>query len=382
MAVKKIGTITFHIAHNYGAMLQAYALPEAVKNMGYNCEVIDYRFPYIYKWGEVDYLKELKYKFGIVGGTLRYIKRLLLGYYNPHLKKNKFNRFRDKVISHSKEIYFSKYELVNLNYDAILFGSDQIWNENLTDGVASEFFGDFHCLEKTKKIAYAASNGTDCFSDETKQLYYDLLKDFYAIGVREENLAHSLNCDGINAVTVLDPTLLLKKSEWDNMKKKSYKDVPIPKEEYLLIYAFDEDDWVYEFAKKMAQKNNLKIVVIAYSDKEITKNFTVFTECGPGDFVNLISKAKIVVTTSFHGTVFSIIYHKDFYCIPHKLYHSRTDSLLECLNLSQRNIKSSDAIDSVEKINWTVVDNILEEKRIESLNFLKSTLGDKSEYSN
>lgn len=374
MAIKKVGTITFHIAHNYGAMLQSYALPVAVKKLGYDCEVIDYRFPYIYKWGAIDYLKELKDKYGFIGGTLRFIRRKLWGYYKPHTKKDKFNRFRDNIISHSKRIYYSKDELVNLDYDAILFGSDQIWNDDLTDGVASEFFGDFSCLDKTKKIAYAASNGTGYFKDDVKDLYYNYLKDFYAIGVREDNLAQSLKSDGFDAVTVLDPTLLLQQTEWDKMLKKANTDIPIPKEDYLLMYVFDEGDSVYEIAKTLAEKNNLKIVVIAYKSKKVTEEFTVFTECGPGDFVNLISKAKIVVTTSFHGTVFSIIYHKEFYCIPHKLYHSRTDSLLNSLDLSQRNIESLDKIKSVTKIEWNIVDKLLEEKREMSLNFLKQSL--------
>ncbi|MGN0550989.1 MAG: polysaccharide pyruvyl transferase family protein [Acutalibacteraceae bacterium] len=371
---KRVATMTFHIAHNYGAMLQAYALTAAVRKLGFDCEVIDYRFQYIYKWGRVDYLKELKHKFGFIGGLLRYCRNLCLGNYNPHIKKNKFNCFRDKVIPHSKKTYYSKDELVNLDYDAILFGSDQIWNEELTNGLATEFFGDFPCLEKTKKIAYAASNGIGYFKDDVKQLYNNLLKDFYAIGVRERDLAKSLNSYGFNAVKVLDPTLLLGQEEWKYMLKKAYKDISVPKEKYLLIYAFDEDDSIYEIAREIAKKYSLKIVVIAYEAKKVTEEFTVFTECGPGDFINLFYNANAVLTTSFHGTVFSIIFHKDFYCIPHKLYHSRTDDLLDSLNLSQRNINSYDKLKTAANINWDAVDAVLEKEKEKSLDFIKNAL--------
>lgn len=371
---KKVGTLTFHVAHNYGAMLQAYALPEAVKSLGYDAEVIDYRFPYIYEWGKVEKLNDLVQKHGWIGGVLRWVKRYLKGNYNPGLKINQFNYFRDSVMRHSAKAYMSKEELNNLEYDVILFGSDQIWNEQLTDGVATEFFGEFSCLDKTKKIAYAASNGQNKFPDELKDIYYPLLKLFSGLGIREEGLKDSLLQDGFKAVNVLDPTLLLSQEDWDEMIKNTPTYIRIPKEEYLLVYVFDESDYIYDWIKKLADERNLKVVVIAYSIKEIIKDFTVYTECGPAEFISLISNAKMVITTSFHGTVFSVLYHKDFYCIPHPKFHERTDSLLNILQLQDRNLSALDMIMEHEEIPWEEVDKILKDKRRESLEFLKNTI--------
>ena len=218
---KKVGIITFHIAHNYGAVLQAYALPQAVQSLGYECEIIHYCFPYIYGWGHVERLQELNQKYGIVGGTLRYIKRSLKGAYNPKLKQNKFENFIYQVLPISAKHYHDVGEMQNMDYEVLLFGSDQIWNSQLTGGIAKEFVGGFECLPDTRKIAYAASCGRSGFLKEEKENYYPLLKDFYKLGVREQELCQSLCNDGFEAKLVLDPTLLLTKVQWDEMAKLS-----------------------------------------------------------------------------------------------------------------------------------------------------------------
>lgn len=373
--MKKIGTMTFHIAHNYGAMLQAYALPTAIQLLGYDCEIIDYRFPYIYQWSKVDSYKDLNKKYGNIGGILRYIKMLLQGYYNPKNKKNLFNNFLENVLPHSKRMYLQKEELNGLEYDFIIFGSDQIWNSQLTNGIATEFVGDFLCGKDTKKISYAASNGKSFFSIEEKTNYYPLLKNFSYLGIREKGLAKSLVLDGYDAKTVLDPTFLLTDDKWNEMVTKTKSYIKIPKKKYLLVYAFDEDDKIYSYIDILAKSNNLEVVILAYEEKDIINNYKVLTDCGPGDFVKLISNAEIVVTTSFHGTVFSIIYKKDFYTIPHPKYHERTDSLLELLDLNTRNLYDLNKICNVKPINWKNVDKILKCERKKSYLFLKESIG-------
>ena len=375
MVVKKIGVFTFHVAHNYGAMLQAYALPTAVNKLGYDCEVVDYRFPYIYNWGKGINLKELIYTYGVLRGGLRCIKRLIQGLYNPKLKYNKFNSFRETIIKHSAIIYRNKGELCNLNYDAILFGSDQIWNEQLTNGVADEFFGNFQCMPHTKRIAYAASNGQSKFPLEYEQRYYEYLRKFSALGIREEKLKESLKLAGFDAQCVLDPTLLLTQDDWYSMLKQSKYDIALPSEQYLLLYVFDEDDMVYEIAQDIADKYRLKIVAIMYGKKELPlKNVIIHTECGPVDFVRFFANASFVVTTSFHGTAFSIMFHKDLYCIPHPTLHERTDSLLSLVGLENRNITSKEQISKNDAIDWNTVEERLENERKKSLQFLVNAI--------
>ena len=100
MERKRVGVLTFHMAHNYGAMLQAYATPVALKKLGYEGEIINYRFPYIDQWSRVEYCKDLIRKHGLIGGVLRCVKRFHVGYYNPKTARNKFSHFERHVIHH------------------------------------------------------------------------------------------------------------------------------------------------------------------------------------------------------------------------------------------------------------------------------------------
>lgn len=372
---KKVGTLTFHIAHNYGAMLQAYALPKAVESLGHRCEIIHYCFPYIYKWGHVVRFSDLQETHGLIGGTLRFIKRLLKGTYNPGLQKNKFEHFIYHTMPLSKTAYHSAAEMQHMDYDAILFGSDQIWNSGLTGGIATEFVGGFACPPKTKKIAYAASCGRSCFNEEEKESYYPLLGSFSALSVREQGLCRSLCEDGFPAKPVLDPTLLLTKQQWQGLiKARKYKHFG-PKKDYLLVYVFDEDPSIYRLIDSVAKKYNLEVCCIAYAMKDELKKYHVYTDCGPEDFVALFAGASRVVTTSFHGTVFSILFEKPFYCIPHPTLHERTDSLLALLDLTNRNCSADTDIAAMEAIDWTNISEKLDSHRKESLAFLKEAIG-------
>lgn len=372
---KKIGTLTFHIAHNYGAVLQAYALPKAVQSIGYDCEIIHYCFPYIYRWGHVERLKELCRNYGFIFGSLRYMKRLLKGEYNPKLKKNKFERFIYRTMTLSETTYRNCNDLAMMDYDAILFGSDQIWNSQLTGGIAMEFVGNFLCYEKTKKIAYAASCGRNSFLDEEKEQYYPLLKKFRALGIRETGLCRSLCDDGFDAVNVLDPTLLLTREDWDNMADTVPSDIAVPERKYLLVYIFDEDLSIYSFIDEIAQKKDLEVCVIAYNKKPETEKYRVHINCGPADFIRLIAGSSAVVTTSFHGTVFSIIYEKDIYCVPHPTLHERTDSLLSLLGMDERNCNYAIDLANMKPIDWIEVNKRLSDARQKSLDFLKEAIG-------
>lgn len=369
-AEKEIGILTFHIAHNYGAMLQAYALPTAIQKMGFKCEVIDYRFPYIDSWSRIERWNDLIEKYGVFWGGIRFVNRVIHGYYSKRNMHIKFDAFERKVIPHSEKVYRSKAELNNMPYDAILFGSDQIWNSALTNGIAEEYIGGFACLAGTRKIAYAASCGASDFQEESRAVYYDYLKDFYVIGVREESFRETLVSHGYDAKCVLDPTLLLTADDWKSI---------IPEEKkphagnYLLLYAFDEDEKIYDLTREYAQKHGYQIVVVAYKEKNAMHGMTVRTDCGPLEFLSLIYYAKHVITTSFHGTVFSILFHKNFHCVPHPEYHARTDSLLDMLGLEKHNVNVSAAFHDIET-DWKKVDSILKNKRDISASFLKKAL--------
>ena len=367
---RKIGTLTFHIAHNYGAMLQAYALPIAVRKLGYECEVIDYRFPYIDRWSRIERLDDLVALYGAIGGSMRYVKRLVTGYYNKNDSHSKFDYFERNIIPHSKRVYRSKEELNNMPYNAILFGSDQIWNSALTNGVAEEYIGGFTCLSGTKKIAYAASCGLADFQPDSMEVYNEYLKEFSSIGVREKDFQMNLINIGFEAECVLDPTLLLSAEEWKEIipNRAEYNT-----KKYLLVYAFDVDDVVFDLARDYASKKGLEIVTIAYKETPVMYGMQVKTECGPLEFLSLFAHAEHVIAASFHGTVFSIIFHKSFHCIPHPKFRNRTDSLLSMLDLSDHNIDSFESLSDVET-SWDTVDLLLKGYKEKSLCFLKDSI--------
>ena len=370
MKQKKTGILTFHIAHNYGAMLQAYALPTVVKKLGYDCEVIDYRFPYIDSWSRIEYLKDLLKKYGYIIGGAVYLKRRITGYYSRNNMHIRFDEFERNIIPHSKRIYRSKEELNNMPYDIILFGSDQIWNSALTNGIAEEYIGGFQCLPNTKKIAYAASCGTSDFQDESRKVYGDLLRGFSAIGVREESFRETLISRGYDAECVLDPTLLLSAEEWKRIiPKEKKRDM----RKYLLLYAFEEDEKIYDLTREYAKKHGLDIIVIAYGKKKEMYGMTVLTNCGPLDFLSLFENAEHIITTSFHGTVFSIVFHKHFHCIPHPKYRERTDSLLKTVGLEEHNVEELTELKD-KAVDWDKVDQLLESKKKMSLAFLEKEL--------
>lgn len=364
---QKIGTLTFHIAHNYGAMLQAYALPTALRKLGYDCEVIDYRFPYIDRWNRIEHWNDLIARHGLIGGTLRYVKRLATGYYVRKDMHIKFDHFERKIIPHSKKIYRDKSELKDLPYDVILFGSDQIWNSALIKGVAEEYIGGFECLTGTKRVAYAASCGSSDFQPESRELYDECLRKFSAIGIREKAFQETLCSRGFDATWVLDPTLLLTAADWMKLVSGIKKNVL---SKYLLVYAFEVDDTIYDLARHYAQKNGLEIVSIAYKENPAMYGMKVLTDCGPLEFLSLFANAEHVIAASFHGTVFSIILHKDFHCVPHPKYRERTDSLLSMFDLTDHNIDLASELHDIHT-DWDKVDDLLYTYREDSILFLQ-----------
>lgn len=362
----KIGILTFHIAHNFGAMLQSYALPTALQKLGYDCEVIDYRFHYIDRWNRIEHFSDLVARCGLIGGGIRYIKRIFTGYYFRNDMHIKFDRFERKIIPHSKKIFRNKTDLNNMQYDIILFGSDQIWNSALINGIAEEYIGGFECLPYTKKVAYAASCGSSDFQPESRELYDNYLKDFFSISVREKAFQETLSNRGFQAEWVLDPTLLLKSEDWKHLVSDVRK---ISYNKYLLIYAFEVDDSIYDLARQYAQKKGLEIVAIAYKENPAMYGMKVVMNCGPLEFVSLFVNAEHIIAASFHGTAFSIILHKNFHCLPHPKYHERTDSLLSMFSLTDHNINLKTELNDINT-DWDKVDSLLNIYREKSVHFL------------
>lgn len=359
----RIGTLTFHSADNYGAMLQAYALPKAVEALGHACDVIDYRHSIITKGVEVDWPRKLIRQHGLLKGGVKAINRWRLGWFDKNNKDVKFNRFMTKRLPLTAKTYRSPDELQGIDFDTVLFGSDQIWNEKLTEGFAAEYFGKgISC----RKIAYAASSGTDSVSEEA----LPMLKEFSALGIREQGLTETLQQKGLDAQTVLDPVLLLTAQQWRAVE------TPLPKGlekgKYILIYTFDE--WpVYDLARQISKEENLPMVIVRWCGRHDRFNDMIqIPNCSPEEFVSLLDNASVVCTSSFHGTAFSVLFGKRFYCVTPKDFGSRTNSLLEQVGLLA--CRAEDGIRGEETPDYEIAAEKLAALRKESIEFLKNAI--------
>lgn len=361
----KIGILTFHCAHNYGAVLQCYALQETLKQMGHEVEVIDYRPQYLLSPYTILNKDRI-----ISKNPLKFLKRIICEFLllAVRLKRYKvFENFIQNNLILSSRV--TKYNIPSY-YDVYIMGSDQIWNPRITNGFDPVYFGLFSFQKGNRKyIAYAASMETKILDDQTKNTYKNILNNFNYISVRETQLASLLQpLTNLKINVVVDPTLLTNTITWDKFVQK-----PNLNKKYVLVYQVRMSNATLRIANKIAKQINADVI-------EITANINIkfkrnILQCeSPENFVNLIKYASYIITTSFHGTVFSIIFNKPFYCI--KLddgEDTRSMCLLNSVGLNNRMINKDDN-PILSEIDYEVVNNKISNLRNESINFLISSI--------
>ena len=347
----KIGILTFHCAHNYGAVLQAYALQEVLKNKGHEVEFIDYRNYYllnIYKWFSL--------KRFVTKNVKRNFKELGL-IFKRKQRYNNFQRFIQTKLSVSVHPY-------NLSlYDIIIIGSDQVWNTNLTHGFDSMYWGIWN-HNGTIVASYAASMD-DNISSGNKPKISKLLENFDFISVREENIHRQLKeLTSKNIDVVVDPTILLNRKSWLQIRSN-----PIYKDDYILLYQVRNNKVAENIAKQISQY--LKMNIVHLSARVDCGNDKETVSSGPLEFLSLFRYAKFVVCTSFHGTIFSLIYHIPFCSIIlGDGNDARVTNILSQVGLEERGL--SEYTDNLfSPIKWKCVDEKIEKMRQESMNYLK-----------
>lgn len=352
--------MTFHKSNNYGAILQSYALQKVIKNYGHEVEFINYDCDYINKPYKIVNLKKKgigNYLFGVIG----YIC------YMPRRKK--CNEFR-KYFSYSKGVNQKNIDELSDLYDLYITGSDQVWNYKLTNNDYN-YLLDF-VKDPKKKCSYAASIGLKSIEVNVKERYIQLLSEFNKITVREEKGKKLLNSLIYNDVNVaLDPTLLLNREDWMQVTH-NYRS----KEDYILVYQLGFSSRMMNFIKKLASKDNCRVIYVPFPiGKYIKSKFNL--TCGPAEWLGLFKNAKYVVTDSFHGTIFSIIFHRKFYTEisdQNRAIGSRIDDLLCKLELQDRLIVNNDNEISDNNIDYNAVDKILEQERKKSMLLLEDIL--------
>jgi len=362
---KSIGILTFHFTYNYGAALQSYALCEHLN--GHNVKCINYLEPNRYShYNKYIFLKDNQL-------VIEY-KKFLKNYFIKHnrSKRKKFDKFVFNRIPITEERYqsFSDLSKIENDYDILICGSDQIWNPLFTGGkIDKSYFLSFS--KKSIKISYASSAGSYQFSNSELNILKVLLNNFQYVSVRERYLKKQLSAIYENNIhTVLDPTLLLYKDDWLKIQSKLNLNF-----DFILLYTFDNCQASISAARSMADKLKCRLLSIKFNLKKDFRIDQELTGIGPEEFIWLFNKAKFVVTNSYHGTIFSVIFKKNFFSVWKSNNPYRVLNFLSTIDLSNRLIKKPDEIERKQiEINFDRTIELLEIEIKKSRNFLLTAI--------
>ncbi len=364
----KIGIINFHYAHNCGAVLECLALQRYLETLGFDVQVINYRPRYgteqyaVYP-SIIEYAKRASRDYresNSVYRAYRILRRSLQAvfrYAGCKTRKKRTELYDRFVINNLKltREYKSIEELKSEPpvFDVYISGSDQIWNPYVTNaGLDSAYFLDFgNC--QIKRISYAVS---PCQLEVFK--YKDQLKDFLnayaAISLREEQLTKDFERVLNKKIEVcVDPTLLLQKEDYEEFEDNR-SDYP---SKYILVYGFEDrrnPDLLKRVIEIVYDRTNLPIIDISNKRVKIERPSRYIDAVSPGQFLSFISKAEYVITNSFHGTAFSIIYRKKFWSVSRAETSSRMDELMRRIGLENRLIVDLNEKSIVEEIGTPV----------------------------
>ena len=370
-----VGTITFHESINFGAILQAYAIQQVLMDLGHNTEIIDYLNP-----------RRKRVNFSVIRLMAHYtwnqvVARVLVG----TDRKRKTEEFRRQHLRLSARTYCSAASIHADPplYDAYITGSDQVWNP-INNANDSTYFLTF-APSGRKRISYAASFGVAEIRDEFARGYAEWLRQIQCPSVREfegKRIVHELT--GSEPVMVLDPTLLLGAAQWNRIAVPSENSGP-----YILCYYMPGDKLVNKsitgLARQVAKKTGWRVIAIGEKEYQRLNPFrhSIFS-AGPAEFVGLLRNASYVITNSFHGVAFSIIYRIPFIVpinrglSPQRALSSRITTLLKILELEHQLIPAGEPLpaDMITNLNYQPIEELLDRHRHDSIEFLRDSLGD------
>lgn len=362
---KPVGIITFHRAINYGAILQTYALHKTLDNLKVENQVIDYYCDFIEKFYIPKNHSAIKRK-----GQSKYkylIKRILVsGTVNK--KRKSFYKFGEKYLNLSKP-YRTYEELKSANNDFSKFitGSDQVFSPTCA-GFDGAYFLTF---ANHDKYSYAASFGGNQLPEDKKEEYGKRFSDFNRFSVREAYGLDILKEYGKDGVVSLDPTLLLDFEEWDKIAE------PIKNDKYILIFNVNHPISDIDFAKKLGKEKGYKVLFISDSFLNKIDGVEKITAVSPGQFLSYIKNAEYVVTNSFHGTVFSIIFGKKFFVELNSSASGKTkrnhraEGIMNILGISGREIINCKNDHIEDEIDYKAVKETIKKERVNSIRYLK-----------
>jgi hypothetical protein len=352
---KKVVVLTYHRHDNYGAVLQCYALQRVLKNMQCSPSVIDYICKAdLYPW-TLEAIKArglLPCAISIIGDFIRYPR------------KRKFSKFR-KCMRYTVRCDKSSIKSIGDSYDFYIVGSDNVWNSAIT-GFDKNYFLDF-VDKREKRKTYAASFGSTQIPECQKSQYINLLKGIDGLCVREKSGAELISkLIHKEAKVVLDPTLLLSKENWDLLSGDRLIEKP-----YLFAYQLVPSRGFIKFVKKQAKELGRIPVFTPFPMGGVLKAKNRLSD-GPKEWISLLRYADYVITDSFHGCAFSILYGKQFAVYISQM-GERIENLLDSLEISNRYVNGHEPFKWLP-IDYEKVNNILYKERKNSINILRREL--------
>ena len=365
----KVGILTFHGANNYGAVLQAYALAERLKENGIDARIVDYRSKVFdkYKAFRTHLYKKAPYMLFVD----------LLKFPAKQKRNRNFDSFRNRYLPVSQEAYYKESDFSGLTdqYDFFICGSDQIWNPELTKGSDPIYFLDF-VTDTHKKISYAPSVALNRLTEFQIAKMANYLSAFSALSIREQEAIDILQpyCEK-SIMKVCDPVFLPNIRCYDRICSDKFKGG-----NYAFLYIVGSAGRfknVISYAEKTAKKKGLDLYYLIDGDKTLChitgKN--VFG-CSPDDFLSLIRNAGCVISNSFHATAFSILFSKQFVTFLKEGTGSRMSGLLSEFHLQDRILNSNNLVDPFEtQIDYSQLQQTLREFRKSSDGYLLAALG-------
>ncbi len=354
----KIGILTYHRSHNYGALLQAMALRHVLAGMGHDVHFVDYWPRYHKRIYSLFSLRKLLSD--IYHGSFRYTIHALK--FHDLLKKRieNFKSFINANIVPYCVKYGTKYY-----YDVLIYGSDQIWRKQPVRPPSFNpvYFGD-NPVPAERHVAYAPSMGEIKLSGKDKEFLKRHLCKFQKLSVREDVLKKTLQELGFNPKITLDPTLLLDRDDWERILPTER----IIKGKYILYYRLLTESFDEKAIERIAEKLGYEFIILDSTPRERGDN--IFSISSPYDFLSLIKYSECVYTSSYHGTVFSLIFNKPFYS-SFKVNARRAEFLLDKLGLTDRLLKPNNPLPPIKPIDYDKINDLITTLRIDSLHYLK-----------
>lgn len=390
--MKKTAIVSCYFQHNYGSMLQSYATQMALDKLGYENETINISgFFHDLKKAKLSYFIKASFtsdillsKAGMVGNVVR--KKLTHSEYArlSKIRDSRFNQFSNTMFRLTPE-FESKAALGKVcaeRYSAVVVGSDQLW---LPANIVADYYTLSFVPQSVNSIAYATSFGQSSLPKDIGLKAAGFLQRIRHIGVREESGQQLIKkLTGRNVPVVCDPTLLFTGEEWMAIQQEA----PIIQGKYILCYFLGNNPPHREFAKRLRSETGCKIIALTHLDEFVKSDEGYADETpydvGPAEFLNLVRNASYVCTDSFHCSVFSILYKREFFTFrrytrqTNQSTNSRMDTLFRLTGITGRMVTGDERISDCLAIHtdFDEVHRKLENVRKKSYQYLKAALED------